>query len=55
MKWFFHRLKYDLLYKFGRKYKYCFDCLMSYKLTKVEWKYKRCCDCAHKFSTGRQG
>lgn len=55
MKWFFYRLKYDLLYKFGRKYKYCHDCLMKYKLTKTFWKYKRCGDCSHKFSNGRQG
>lgn len=54
MEWFY-KLKYDLLYKFGRKYKYCFDCLMSYKLTKVECTYKRCSKCSDKFRSGRQG
>lgn len=53
MRWYFHRLKYNLFYKFGRKYKYCFDCLMNYKLITTE--YKRCSKCADKFRFGRQG
>lgn len=56
MKFFLHKLKYSLFYWFGRKYKYCFNCLFDrYTFTKVEWRYMLCWKCYEKHSSGRQG
>ncbi len=47
-------LKFNLIYRFGRQYKYCLDCLFNhYKLTKVEFRYMRCDKC-YEIHSGRK-
>ncbi len=55
MKDFFYNIKYNLIcfkynliYRFGRQYNYCLDCLFEYKLTKVKFREISCENCYDK-------
>lgn len=53
MKGIIYKIKYDLAYKIGRRYGYCFDCLMKFKIKKTYLRHKRCYECSCRFVSGR--